>query len=106
MGPKPIWKRAVALLAAVGVSIFLAGGISADEGNAEAEPAAALQPTEVAAEIPDGYGELFPLEWGGGSLLHLKGRLATMGCIADTIWVWDQNKWHPYINTTYHTLYK
>ena len=91
-----LWKRAVALLAAAELFAVLAAGISADDGYEEAGDEATLQPTQVVAEIPDGDGELFPLEWGGGSLLHLKGRLATMGCIADTIWVWDQNNWHPY----------
>ena len=96
MEPKPLWKRAAALLAAVGVSIFLAGGISADEGNAEAEPAAALQPTEVVADIPTEYDTLFELNWGGGSLFQLKARLATMGCMANTIWVYDNNQWYAY----------
>ena len=92
MGGKALIRRAAGLLAAGALFAAAATGISADDGSEEA----ALQPTQVAAEIPDGYGELFPLEWGGGSLLHLKGRLATMGCIADTIWVYDNNQWHPY----------
>ena len=100
MDPRRLWKRAAALLAAVGVSIFLAGGISADEGNAEAEPAAALQPTEVVAEIPTEYDTLFELQWGGGSLYHLKGRLATMGCLANNIWIYDNAKWYLYSQYT------
>ena len=36
------------------------------------------------------------LHWGGGSLLHLKGRLATLGCIVDKIWIWDSGVWYPY----------
>ena len=96
MGPKTIWKRAAALLAAVGVSIFLAGGISADEGNAEAEPAAALQPTEVVADIPTEYDTPFELQWGGGSLFQLKARLATMGCMANNIWIHNNNQWSLY----------
>ena len=96
MGGKALIRRAAGLLAAGGVFAAAATGISADDGSEEAAAEAALQPTQVVAEIPDGYGELFPLEWGGGSLLHLKGRLATMGCIADTIWVYDNNQWHPY----------
>ena len=57
-----------------------------------------LQPTQIITEqdIPKQYNQVFQMEWGGGSLLHLKGRLATMGCIADTIWVYDNNQWHPY----------
>ena len=96
MGPKPIWKRAVALLAAVGVSIFLAGGISADDEIAEAEPAAALQPTQVVADIPTEYDTLFELQWGGGSLFQLAGRLASQGCAMNTLWVHDGGQWHPY----------
>ena len=96
MGGKALIRRAAGLLAAGVLFAAAATGVSADGGDEEASAEAALQPTQVVAEIPDGYGELFPLEWGGGSLLHLKGRLATMGCIADTIWVWDNNQWHPY----------
>ena len=96
MDPRALWKRAVALLAAVGVSIFLAGGISADEGNAEAEPAAALQPTQVVADIPTEYDTLFELQWGGGSLFQLAGRLASQGCAMNTLWVHDGSRWHPY----------
>ena len=89
-------KRAMALLAAASLLAASMAGISADEGDGEAPAEPALQPTQVVAEIPEEYGALFPLEWGGGSLLHLKGRLATMGCIADTLWVYDNNKWNPY----------
>ncbi len=96
MGGKALIRRAAGLLAAGALFAAAATGVSADGGDEEAAAEAALQPTQVVAEIPDGYGELFPLEWGGGSLLHLKGRLATMGCIADTIWVYDNNQWHPY----------
>ena len=95
MDPRRLWKRAAALLAAVGVSIFLAGGISADEENAEAEPAAALQPTEVVADIPTEYDTPFELQWGGGSLFQLKARLATMGCMANNIWI-HNNQWSLY----------
>ena len=91
-----IWKRAAALLAAAGLFAFLVAGISADDEYEEAVAARALQPTEVVAEIPEGYGVLFPLEWGGGSLYQLKGRLATMGCMANTIWLYDNNKWNVY----------
>ncbi len=55
-----------------------------------------LQPTQVVADIPDGYGVLFPLQWGGGSLLQLKGRLAIMGCMANNIWLYDDNRWYLY----------
>ena len=95
MDPRRLWKRAAALLAAVGVSIFLAGGISADDEIAEAEPAAALQPTEVVADIPTEYDTPFELQWGGGSLFQLKARLATMGCMANNIWM-HNNQWSLY----------
>ena len=96
MDPRRLWKRAAALLAAVGVSIFLAGGISADEEIAEAEPAAALQPAQVVADIPTEYDTLFELQWGGGSLSQLAGRLAPRGCAMNTLWVYDGSRWHPY----------
>ena len=40
----------------------------------------------------------FPLRWGGGSLHHLKARLATLGCIADLVWAYDETRaqWRPY----------
>ena len=96
MGPRTLWKRAAALLAAAGLLATLSASVSADENNIGSEVARALQPTEVIAEIPEAYNEIFELQWGGGSLYQLKGRLATMGCIADTIWVHDNDKWHPY----------
>lgn len=76
--------------------LALAGVASADEGEQEAAAAAPLQPTQVVAEIPEGYNQLFPLQWGGGSLYQLKMRLATMGCIANTIWNYDDDRWHGY----------
>ena len=65
--------------------------------NAES-PTAALQPTEVVAQIPITPDTPFPLRWGGGSLHHLKARLATLGCIADLIWAYDETRaqWRPY----------
>ena len=96
MGLPTLLKLAVALLAAAGLSVFLIAGISADDGNEEAVAARALQPTEVVTEIPEGYNELFELQWGGGSLYQLKGRLATMGCMANTIWLYDNSKWNVY----------
>ena len=96
MGRAALCMRAAALLAAAGMFIFLAEGISADDGYEEAVAARVLEPTEVVAEIPEEYDTLFPLQWGGGSLYQLKGRLATMGCMANTIWLYDNDKWHPY----------
>ncbi len=96
MGRTALFMRAAALLAAAGMFIFLAEGISADNDIAEAVAARVLEPTEVVAEIPEEYDTLFELQWGGGSLYQLKGRLATMGCMANTIWLYDNDKWHPY----------
>lgn len=80
------------LLAAAGRLIDI-GNVSADGHEADEQ---ALVETQVVADIPSGYGELFPLEWGGGSLYHLKGRLATMGCLVDTIWFYDEGEWQAY----------
>lgn len=93
------WRRAAALaitVLALLAALALAGVASADEGEQEAATVAALQPTQVVAEIPEGYNQLFPLQWGGGSLYQLKMRLATMGCIANTIWNYDGGQWHGY----------
>ena len=93
-------RRQAAMLAitvlALLAALTLVGVASADEGEQEAAAAAALQPTQVVAEIPEGYNQLFPLQWGGGSLYQLKMRLATMGCIANTIWSYDGGEWHGY----------
>ena len=57
-----------------------------------------LQPTQVTAQIPRTPNTPFPLRWGGGSLHHLKARLAAMGCIADLVWAYDETsaQWRPY----------
>ena len=96
MGRAALCMRAAALLAAAGMFIFLAEGISADNDIAEAVAVRVLEPTELVAEIPEEYNTLFELQWGGGSLHQLKGRLATMGCMANTIWLYDNDQWHPY----------
>ena len=44
-----------------------------------------LQPTEIIADVPQRYNTTFFVQWGGGSLLHFKGRLATMGCMVNNI---------------------
>ena len=85
---------AVALASAVLAAAALADDGEETDDDATAPPA--LQPTQIIADIPDGYGELFPLQWGGGSLHHLKGRLATMGCTANTLWLYDNDRWRPY----------
>lgn len=96
MPAKSAVKRAAALLVAVGLFVSLIAAASADDGDTEASASAALQPTQVVADIPEEYGVLFPLQWGGGTLLQFKGRLATMGCIVDTIWLYDEDRWYPY----------
>ena len=92
------WRQAAALMVialAVLAVLALTGAATADDGEQAAEPPA-LQPTQVVAEIPEGYNQLFPFQWGGGSLFQLKSRLATMGCIANTIWNYDGGEWHGY----------
>ena len=91
-----VFRRVVALLVAVGLFAVLVAGISADDGDEEAVAEVALKPTQVVADVPEEYDTLFQLHWGGGSLYQLKGRLATMGCMANTIWLYDNNKWNVY----------
>ena len=64
--------------------------------TAQAQEQPPLQPTQITADIPEEYNKLFKLQWGGGSLYQLKARLATMNCIANTIWMHNNNQWHPY----------
>ena len=82
----------VALLAAASHLIDI-GSVGADGHEADEQ---ALAETQAVADVPSGYGELFPLEWGGGSLYHLKGRLATMGCLVNTILFYDEGEWQAY----------
>ena len=92
------WRQAASLVVialAVLAALALTGAVTADDGEQPAA-AATLQPTQVVAEIPEGYNQLFPLQWGGGSLFQLKSRLATMGCIVNTIWNYDGGEWHGY----------
>ena len=93
------WRQA-ALLAiiapAVLAALALTGAATADDGEQAVAAPTPLQPTQVVAEIPEGYNQLFPLQWGGGSLFQLKSRLATMGCIANTIWNYDDDQWRSY----------
>ena len=95
MGGTALIRRAVALLVATGLFAVLVAGISADEGDEEAA-AAVLQPTQVVAEMPEEYDTLFQIQWGGGSLFQLAGRLAAQGCAMNTLWVHDGRQWHPY----------
>ena len=90
--------RWATILAAALVAALLVAAALADDGeDAPADPTlTALQPTQIVADIPEGYGRLFPLRWGGGSLYHLKGRLATMGCVANTLFLYDNDRWWAY----------
>ena len=99
MGPSRLLRTGVALLVAVGLLAVAAVGVSADDGDEETAVAAIateLRLTQVAAEIPEGYETLFPLQWGGGSLPQLKGRLADLGCAMNTLWLHDEDGWHGY----------
>ena len=99
MRPAELFRRMAALLVAVGLLAVSVAGVSADDGDEEAAVvavAAELRPTRVAAEIPEGYGTLFPLQWGGGSLPQLKGRLAELGCAMNTLWLYDRDRWNGY----------
>ena len=64
MGRAALCMRAAALLAAAGMFIFLAEGISADNDIAEAVTARVLKPTQAIAEVPEEYNELFEIQWG------------------------------------------
>lgn len=89
------WRQMATLAVitlAVLAALVLASAASADDGEQAAATPAPLQPTQVVAKIPEGYNQLFPLQWGGGSLFQLKSRLATMGCIANTIWNYDDDQ--------------
>ena len=57
-----------------------------------------LQPTQIITEqdIPQEYNTPFEFQWGGGSLSQLQARLATMNCMADVIWIYNNNQWRPY----------
>ena len=96
MGRAALCMRAAALLAAAGMFFFLAEGISADDEIAEAVAARVLKPTEVVAEIPEEFGALFQIQWGGGGLPQLRGRLAGRGCALNTLWVYGEDGWHGY----------
>lgn len=87
---------ALVLVAAAIIALANIGMGAAEEGEEQEEASEVLQPTEIVADIPEGYGELFPFDWGGGSLYHLKGRLATMGCMTNTLWLHDGGEWRGY----------
>ena len=74
---------------------LLVVGVFSTPASAQ-EPETTLQPTQVVADIPEQYNEVFSLQWGGGSLYQLKQRLATMGCMADTLFTYNNNQWNAY----------
>ena len=80
----------LSLLVALLVAGVFSTSIYAQEQEAE------LQPTQIIADIPEEYNEVFLLQWGGGSLYQLKQRLATMGCMADTLFTYNNNQWNSY----------
>ena len=55
------------------------------------------QATHIHGKVPSGYGNVFSVEWGGGSLYQFKARLATLGCMVDSISV---------PNSTYTKVYR
>ena len=87
-------RLAMALVAMVLLTVAVLSnvGLAGAEGDEDTPPQ--LAETQIVAEVPDGFGELFSLQWGGGSFLHLKGRLATLGCLVDTIWLNDGGTWY------------
>ena len=78
------------------ISVLTLNGFLISNSASAQQPTTPLQPTQVVATIPQTYNETFSLQWGGGSLYQLKQRLATMSCIVDTIWVYDNNRWYSY----------
>ena len=87
-------RLAIALVAIVLLTVAVLSnvGLAGAEGDEDTPPQ--LAETQIVADVPDGFGELFSLQWGGGSFLHLKGRLATLGCLVDTIWLEDGGIWY------------
>lgn len=96
MSPAELLRRAVALLVAIGLLAVSVASVSADNGDEETAVVAAVQSAQLTADIPDGYEILFPIEWGGGSLRRLIGKLAGRGCALDMLWVHDRGEWNPY----------
>ena len=96
MNPMTIVRRLLLLLGAVAAAAALVAGAHADEGDDAPGPVAALLPTQAIAEVPEEFGALFEIQWGGGTLYQLKARLATMGCMLNTIWIQAGDRWYGY----------
>lgn len=90
-------KRLLAILLVVAGIVSWAASAAADEPDADQAP---LGPTQVRylTERPEEFDAVFPIDWGGGSLLQLKSRLQTLDCLVDTVWVFDEAavQWHAY----------
>ena len=99
ISPLPLARRLLPLLAiagAVAAAAAFVAGAHADEGGDASGPAAALLPTQAIAEVPEEFDALFEIQWGGGILYQLKARLATMGCMLNTIWIQAGDHWYGY----------
>ena len=85
-----------ALLCALGAA--LAGVASAQDPDEPDElPPDEPAPGELRGVVSAEPGELFQIEWGGGSLYDLKRRLAVRGCMLDLLWRQGENEeWHGY----------
>lgn len=82
-------------LLALAVLICAVGAAVA--GVASAEEPDELPPGGLRGVISVEPGELFAIEWGGGSLYDLKRSLAVRGCMLDLLWLQGGNEeWHGY----------
>ncbi len=88
----PRLAMALVAMALLTTAVLSNVGLAGAEGDEDTPPQ--LAETQIVADVPNGFGELFSLQWGGGSFLHLKGRLATLGCLVDTIWLNDGGTWY------------
>ena len=71
--------------------------VGAAAGFASAQEPSELQPGELRGAVSSEFDELFPFEWGGGSLYDLKRRLAARGCMLDLLWRRDGGgEWRGY----------
>ena len=84
------------VLVVAGIALWAASA-SADEPDADQTPLGLTQ-VRYLAERPEEFDAVFPIDWGGGSLLQLKSRLQTLDCLVDTVYVFDDAaaQWHAY----------
>ena len=66
-----------------------------------------VEPTHVQGfeGAVESLGRLHPIEWGGGSLLQLKARLQTHGCLVDQILMFDSEAETWFAYSQYHGLH-